>query len=309
MIRRGGGPRIDPREGKNLLLAFDFDGTLSPLADHPNQARLSSSARRHLRVLAQCHRVVVLSGRALKDVRYKVGIPSIVYGGNHGVEISGPGVRYVNTLALKLKKQAMGLQALVREQIGGLPGVHMEPKGFGLAIHYRLLVRGKKKEFERRLALLKKRTHGFLFHWTQGHKVWEIRPRTGWNKGKALRFLQERWKASRVVCVGDDVTDEDMFRAVRGRGVSIKVGPGKTLANYRWSDQRRVETHMSQWAKNCAQRGRNGVPLKKVRKKKPARPRGGEPPGGGGKRTGRGRPENFVPARPGTPAVGKARRR
>jgi hypothetical protein len=67
--------------------------------------------------------VAVLSGRAMADVRRRVGIRSIVYGGNHGVEIVGPGVRYLNPVAQKLKKQTQTFFEAARLSFPGCSGV------------------------------------------------------------------------------------------------------------------------------------------------------------------------------------------
>lgn len=216
-----------------VLVILDFDGTLAPLVDRPTRAKMSPTNRRALKNLTGAATVAVFSGRALSDVRRRVAVRPIYFGGNHGVEMAGPSFRYVNPRARRYRAHAPAFDRLARRVFDGIPGVHLEAKGFGLSVHYRAVPYGRMAEFNRRLAALKKETDAVRFHWTTGHLVWEIRPRVGWNKGQALLLLWRRLGRPFVVCVGDDVTDEDMFRAVRGCGVGVKIGRGRTEADFR----------------------------------------------------------------------------
>jgi small-conductance mechanosensitive channel len=94
----------------------------------------------------------------------------------------------------------------------------LKKKGYGISVHYRRVRPARLGQFRKRLFALKQTTNALAFHWTRGHCVWELRPRARWDKGKALLKLWRRLGRPYVVAVGDDVTDEDMFRAVRGRG-------------------------------------------------------------------------------------------
>lgn len=228
------------RLGKSFLCVFDFDGTLAPLVDHPARAGMSLSFRRELERLREKADVVVLSGRAVRDVRGRVGIRGIVYGGNHGVELEGRGQTYLHPAARRLKKHAGELFRRARRVFQDVPGVIVEGKGFGVSVHFRRVAPSFRPMFERGVRELKRETHALAFLWTRGHKVWDLRPPTGWNKGKALDRLWRRMDKPFVVCVGDDVTDEDMFRAVRGKGFGVKVGAERTGARYRLDSQKDV---------------------------------------------------------------------
>lgn len=234
------------RLGKPILCVFDFDGTLAPLVDHPGRAELSPPLRRELERLRKKAGVAVLSGRALRDVRRRVGIKGIVYGGNHGVEMGGQGHAYLHPAARRLKSHAGELLRRALRVFKDVPGVIIEGKGFGVSVHFRRVAHPFRRMFDRGVRNLKKETHALAFLWTRGHKVWDLRPPTGWNKGKALDLLWRRMGKPFVVCLGDDVTDEDMFRAVRGKGFGVKVGGERTGARYRLESQKEV-TRFLKW--------------------------------------------------------------
>lgn len=230
----------EARLGTPLLCVFDFDGTLAPLVDHPARARMSLPLRRELERLRARAGVAVLSGRAVRDVRRRVGIKGIVYGGNHGVEMEGRGHPYLHPAARRLKGRAGEMVRRARRVFKDVPGVFIEGKGFGVSLHFRCVALPFRRMFDRGVRKLKKETHALAFLWTRGHKVWDLRPPTGWNKGKALDRLWRRMGQPFTVCVGDDVTDEDMFRAVRGKGFGVKVGAERTGARYRLGSQKDV---------------------------------------------------------------------
>jgi trehalose-phosphatase len=229
-LRRGGAP----------LVILDFDGTLAPLVDHAARARLAGATRRELKRLRGRAAVAVISGRALADVRRRVRLPGLLYGGNHGVELAEEDGLFLHPVARRLRRHAGELLRKARRVLAGLPGVHVEGKGFGVSVHYRTMPAKARGSFETLLRVLKKETHALAFQWTRGHKVWDLRPPTGWNKGRALNRLWRRSGRPFVVCLGDDVTDEDMFRAVRGKGFGVKVGRGPTRAHYRLTSQKEV---------------------------------------------------------------------
>ena len=93
------------RDARHILLLTDFDGTLTPIVERPELANLTENTRLVLEALARRYefRVGVISGRALADLKDKVGIPGIIYAGNHGLEIEGPEITFVNPVAEEIK--------------------------------------------------------------------------------------------------------------------------------------------------------------------------------------------------------------
>ncbi len=219
-----------------LLVFLDYDGTLVGLRSRPELARLSPRRRSLLESLGRSAVVAVVTGRSLAESRKLVGLPSLAYIGNHGLEIAYGNMTWVHPEAEKARPDLASLLRRVRSRTADLKGVIVEDKGFTAGIHYRLLDRKRlggfrgivREELERRRAALKA---------TRGKKVIEIRPNVKWDKGCAvLEFM--RWLGPvpdrRLIYIGDDRTDEDAFRALRDLGTTVRVGvPVRSAAEFR----------------------------------------------------------------------------
>lgn len=210
---------------ERLLLTLDFDGKLAALAETPRMARLRPEYRAALKALASRRgvNVFILSGRALGDLRRLVGLPGLYYGGNHGIELKGPGFARRDAGAARLKARIGAVAAELLERFPPGTGVLVEDKGFSASVHYRALKAHYRAGFFRRMRALT-RAADRDFRWSRGHKVFELRPLAAPNKGDAALLLARRLKASCVLAAGDDLTDEDMFRALSGRGITVRVG-------------------------------------------------------------------------------------
>jgi trehalose 6-phosphate phosphatase len=214
-----------------LLVAVDFDGTLAPIVPRPDEAALPSAARVALQRLARRHDtdLAIVSGRALEDLRPRIGIAGIYYAGNHGLEIEGPGLQEIHQEAALARPRISACAAKLRTGLAQEQGVSLEDKGLTLSIHYRL---APDPAAEDRIRGLVQRCAAALpgLRTTEGKKVIEVRPAVEWDKGRALRFLLDILDAGSATAtpalfVGDDRTDEDAFRALRGRGDGIVVAP------------------------------------------------------------------------------------
>lgn len=200
---------------------------------------MPAETRALLRELARCPGIhlAIISGRALSDVKMHVGIEGAFYAGNHGLEMSGPGLNLHSPQAARVHGDLEKAVAFLVEKTAVLEGVLVEPKGATAAIHWRLA----SEESRRTLAgLMQAVVMNFpRLRLTTGKCVWELRPREGWNKGDALAHLANRAGVSTrdTIYLGDDVTDEDAFRAADG-GLTFHVGPPgeETAAQYRTRD-------------------------------------------------------------------------
>lgn len=224
----------DVRAAPHLLLLSDYDGTLTPIVGRPQDAALSPEVREKLHTLAQksTSSVGVISGRSLPELRDMVAVDGIYYVGNHGLEIEGPGLKFVSQPAKEAKATIKDLARQLSAALGGITGVIVEDKGLSLSVHYRLV----KEEEENAVAQTFKRVTAPLadegkIKITSGKKVWEVRPPIDWHKGKAVEAITREIKALLkleqilTIYLGDDATDEDAFRVVhRPEGWSIFVG-------------------------------------------------------------------------------------
>lgn len=217
-------------------LLLDFDGTLAPIVRRPHLARLSSGLKRKLTDLQADRRwtLGVVSGRDLPTVKKKVGIPGLIYAGNHGFEILLPGRPLVVHPAARRARPTIALICrTMRARLRGIPGALVENKIYSASLHTRTLSAGN----ERRAAAI---AHDVLAPYvrerrirvTEGKKVVEIRPPAKWNKGEAVKYVLKNVPAAGYpVYVGDDRTDEDAFAALKSRGLGIRVGRGgRTMA-------------------------------------------------------------------------------
>ncbi|MFC1870264.1 trehalose-phosphatase [Chloroflexota bacterium] len=223
------------RDARHILLLTDYDGTLTPIVEKPELANLSEDTRRLLRNLArQRHFTLgVISGRALADLKEKVGISGIIYAGNHGLEIEGLGIRFVNPVAEELRPILRIMHHVLSRALYTVRGVSVENKGLSLSIHYRLVEKYRAREVERIVKQLVSGTEAAgQTKLTSGKKVYEVRPAVTWDKGKAIKLLMKKYgKGGREsgllsIYFGDDLTDEAGFRVIEdyGMGISVFVG-------------------------------------------------------------------------------------
>jgi trehalose 6-phosphate synthase/phosphatase len=211
-----------------LALFFDYDGTLTPIVARPEDAVLSPTTRRLLRQAAHAPNVdvAIVSGRSLADVKRMVDLPDITYVGNHGFEIEGPGISFQHEGLLRFKDRIEGAAV----ELGKLEfeGAWLERKGATLSYHTRAVPERYRAEAEKKAAAILKRHR---LRMSQGKRVIEGRPPIDWNKGYAVLSVLARrhgadwWARVRALYFGDDVTDEDAFRSLRGIGKSVRVGP------------------------------------------------------------------------------------
>lgn len=229
-------------KGRFLFLFLDFDGTLAPLAGTPGQAKIAPRTRRLLKDLTACAgmKVAIISGRAVKDVEAKVKIKNIIYSGNHGLELAGPKIKFKSHIPEKYFRVLEKIKNDLRQKLEGIPGVLIEEKGPVLAVHYRKVRRKQQPDVKIafREAVILARVRGKIKTFS-GKKVMEIRPVSDWDKGKTVLWLLGRMmfsagrKSVLPIYLGDDKTDEDAFRVLKKRGITVFVGrPRVSQAEY-----------------------------------------------------------------------------
>lgn len=242
--------KITPLLKKDLtkLLLLDFDGTLAPIVKSPEIASLSPQTKGLLQNLSQKPKyyLAIISGRQLEDLKEKIGLPNIIYGGNHGLE----GEIFDRKFSLPIANEASMTLKKIREQLDRVAnkftGVFIENKNLALSFHYRLAsklqVHAIKSLFKK---TLKPYTKDELITIVSGKMVFDIFPNLNWNKGSfaklAIREIQRRTNSTPIaVFIGDDTTDEDVFQALK-KGITIRVGRNRrSSAKYNVENIREV---------------------------------------------------------------------
>jgi alpha,alpha-trehalase len=222
--------------GRPLAIFLDYDGTLTPIVSRPEQAVLGPEMRATLESLARVWPTVIVTGRARDDVERFVALETLSYAGSHGFDIVAPGPPALRHVVGEEHLPTVGAAAeALRDALRDVEGVRVEDKRFAVAVHYRLAddadVPRVEDAVDRVVAaepMLRK---------TGGKKIFEVRPAIAWDKGHAVLWLLDALAAGTdavPIYIGDDVTDEDAFAAIAGRGIGIVVGDdgAPTLAAY-----------------------------------------------------------------------------
>ena len=221
-------------ESERLLVALDFDGTLAPLVDRPEDARATVRARSAIERLAASGdtRVAIVSGRALDSLGQVASPPDgTLLSGSHGVELQlDAGVATIDLRDAELAKLDR-LSAIVGEVAAGAEGAWIERKPAGLALHTRRLNSSAGTALQH---AARERVDAELIGITvrTGKAVLEFAVRSS-DKGESLTRLRQHVGATATIYVGDDVTDEDAFATLDADDVGVKVGQGKSVATYR----------------------------------------------------------------------------
>lgn len=211
---------------RQVVVFLDYDGTLTPIVDRPQDAILSDQGRAAVTALCAALPTAVISGRDRADVQALVGIPGLVYAGSHGFDVDLPDHP-------SLAPQPEGVEALLDQveqaleaAVGPLPGALIERKALSIAAHYRLL---DPADLDRFMAGVDGVMAQFpALHEKPGKKVRELLPAADWDKGQCvlalLRAMGQDDDDHIALFIGDDRTDEDAFAALRQRGPDGGVG-------------------------------------------------------------------------------------
>lgn len=240
----------DALAGRQIFLFLDYDGTIVPLASTPDRAIIPAGAKRLLQQLSKKPNLnlAIISGRALGDLKNMVGIRNITYSGNHGLEIVGPRIKYQNRAFIRYRPLMKKIYRRLSEALSGIKGVLIENKGLSLSVHYRLVDKHRISEvkalvYEALIEDVRKNKIRVRL----GKMVFEITPPIKWDKGKIVLWLLTRAQAALgdkevyPIYIGDDTTDEDAFRSLRNRGLTVAVGRGSgSHAKYYLCDTREV---------------------------------------------------------------------
>lgn len=232
---------------KRLSLFLDYDGTLTGITGRPVDAHLTYQMSEILRSLSALYPLAIVSGRSLADLKKHVGMESIVYGGNHGLEISSSDFTMTYDIGRAARADLEGLKSKFHYLARKFRGVIFEDKGLTFTVHYRLLDSRSfvffRESFDE--AVLGTLARGNL-KLAISKKAFEVKANVRWDKGRAVEWLLDRpmFTGTTPVYMGDDDTDRDAYRAIGTEGVSINVGRVVEEARYFLTAQSEVATFL-----------------------------------------------------------------
>lgn len=236
------------------VLMLDFDGTLTPIVKSPEQAKLPLKTRGLLQKLIAKPGVylAIISGRKLSDIKEKISLPNIIYGGNHGLE----GEIFGKSYSFPLTNKALSTLNKIKKQLSKVAnefkGVFIEDKDLTLSFHYRL---ADAQQLSKVILIFDETLRPYLENNSvsiiAGKRVIDVIPKVDWSKGDfaklVIKEVATRTKEHpTTIAVGDDLTDKDIFQACT-KGVTIKVGKNHNSgAEYNLKDINEVFTFI-QW--------------------------------------------------------------
>jgi trehalose 6-phosphate synthase/phosphatase len=229
------------RSAARRALLLDYDGTLVPFVSDPKLARPDSELLELIRSLGSdpSNEVVIISGRPRSDLENWFGTLPLSLVAEHGVWLrrKGEDWRMLRTITTEWKDR---VRPILQLYVDRLPGALLEEKEFSLAWHFRRAdpeqgpIRAKEL-----LDDLAGYTRNIDVQVLEGNKVIEVR-NTGVNKGTAALEWLGKDGPEFILGIGDDWTDEDLFRALPPNAFSVRVGLANTAAHYHLSNHAAV---------------------------------------------------------------------
>lgn len=233
----------------NSVAVFDFDGTLAPIVPNRDLARMRRRTLALLTRLCAVYPCGVVSGRSLADtLSHLEGAPVAAVFGNHGLE-PGSDLRLFDELMTRVRHE-------FAQRVAGHTGIEIEDKRYSFAVHYR---RARNRLAAHQRILDAAHELDAPIRLIEGICVVNVVPRDAPNKGDAVREIQRRFGAEQVLYVGDDVTDEDVFRYTRKPswlGVRVER-PAGSAADYFLCRQREIDILLARLIRLRRPRGRH----------------------------------------------------
>ncbi|AWB28330.1 trehalose-phosphatase [Halococcoides cellulosivorans] len=235
-----------------LIVCLDFDGTLAPIVEDPDDATMLPANRRLLRELVDTPSVTVavVSGRSLDDLRARVGLTGVHYAGNHGLAFEGPDGREVVEAAQGATRTLDATVETLESRLADVPGCTVEDKGLTATVHTRCVPESAVSTVRETTTAVVDAVDGLECH--PGKQIVEVRPAVAVGKDRIVDRLRERRPGACVLAVGDDITDEDAFRAAEPAGFGVLVGDRPTAASVRVPDPQGVTLLLGWLVSTCA---------------------------------------------------------
>lgn len=227
-------------DAQQRLLLLDFDGTLAPIVNDPALAKPTESLKNVLLKLAETSDVVVISGRNRQFLEATFAQIPVHLVAEHGAFLKRPDQAW-ERLDLSADDWVDSVREVMNPFVDRFPGSFIETKETAIVWHYRMAeandIEGQAIELA---TLLRRTTFSTALAVIQGNKVIEVKPAQH-SKGTVAMSLFDQKPYDFIVSLGDDTTDEDMFRQLPNWAYTIKIGAGSSFARYRLARQRDVE--------------------------------------------------------------------
>jgi trehalose 6-phosphate synthase/phosphatase len=241
-------------QGGEKILILDYDGTLVSLQNRPMAAVLPSDIKALLEDLSTVFKVYIISGRPKEFLESQFTEDNLTLVAEHGAYSKKPNEDWKTHITSDIQSWLPEAKKAMDEYARRVPLSFVETKNAAVVWHFRQSppafgeYQAKKLDEELQVGLANKPVSV-----TFGSKIVEARA-TECNKGNFVRSLLESAPDSTLICIGDDITDEDMFKQLNSDHISIKVGPGHTVAQYRLNDQPDVRMFLEYLKKQVSSR-------------------------------------------------------
>jgi trehalose 6-phosphate phosphatase len=229
-----------PKQSRLVVLS-DFDGTLASFEADPATPRLSDATRHVLETLAARPNVTVglVSGRRVDDLERRTQLPANVYlAGLHGLEIRHGAAAWRHPDLVESHDLVDQVAGAINDAVGAVPGVRLEHKGVSVTVHVRAVNHGLRQiVLHTAIDAARSWLESGALKSIDACEAVELLPNIPWTKGDAVRWIvddveKDAHESAWCVFFGDDVTDEDAFRAVE-RGLTVVVGQRPSRARLR----------------------------------------------------------------------------
>lgn len=238
----------------STMLCLDYDGTLTPIVENPEDAVITDEMRQQVKELAKKIPIAIVSGRDLAFVKKHVQLDEVYYAGSHGFEIRGPeDFHHEKDEAREALPLIDEMEKKLEKAFSDIEGVGLERKKYGIAIHYRKVDGEKVPEVKRIIDDVLDETDRLIKG--KGKMVIELKPNVEWDKGRAVAYiskhLTEDGPEGAAIYIGDDITDEDAFHEIHN-GVGILVGSHDedSAADYRLENVDEVKDFLQRLTEN-----------------------------------------------------------
>lgn len=247
---------------KKIILLTDYDGTLTPIQEHPDLAILSEEVRQLLVKFSsnKTFFLGIITGRSLKQIKKMVNIQRILYAANYGIELEGHSIRFTSPEAKKARGILWHIYMRLFKSLRHIEGMRIEDKGLSLSLHYRLVEKADDVEYISKTlrSVIKPFLDRKMLSLSTGKMVYEIRPPVEWNKASTIQWLLTHYfplefsENALLIYLGDDKADIEVFDSLRGKGLTIFVGNPANMSATEYHHVAGNDSYRSPFAPNTS---------------------------------------------------------